>query len=93
MRNIDSIKQQILPLLKKYDIKKAGIFGSVARKELNPHDLDILVEINKKISLLEFISLKQEIEDTIGLKVDLVEYSSIKSTLKEAILLEEVPLL
>ncbi len=89
-RNLEDIKHRVKPILQKYGIKKAGIFGSAARGAVKPNDIDILVKIERKISLLEFISIQQEIEDELGIKVDLVEYSAIKPALKDDILDEEV---
>jgi predicted nucleotidyltransferase len=93
MNNLEYIKSQIKPILKKYGIKKAGIFGSSARGESVVNDLDLLVKIDKKISLLEFIGIQQELEDELGMKVDLVEYEAIKPALKEEILRDEEPVL
>ena len=93
MNNLENIKSLIRPILKKYGIKKAGIFGSSARGESVVNDLDLLVKIDKKISLLEFIGIQQELEDTLGMKVDLVEYDAIKPALKDEILQDEKPVL
>lgn len=93
MNNLENIKSQIKPILKKYGIKKAGIFGSSARGESVVNDLDLLVKIDKKISLFEFIGIQQELEDTLGMKVDLVEYDAIKPALKDEILQDEEPVL
>ena len=93
MNNLENIKSQIKPILKKYGIKKAGIFGSTARGESVVNDLDLLVKIDKKISLLEFVGIQQELEDTLGMKVDLVEYDAIKPALKDEILQDEEPVL
>ena len=93
MNNLENIKSLIKPILKKYGIKKAGIFGSSARGESVVNDLDLLVKIDKKISLLEFIGIQQELEDALGMKVDLVEYDAIKPALKDEILQDEKPVL
>lgn len=93
MTNLENIKFKIRPILKKYGIKKAGIFGSTARGEFPVNDLDLLVQIDKKISLLSFIGIKQELEDVLGMKVDLVEYQAIKPSLKQSILRDEEPVL
>ncbi|MBA7660670.1 MAG: hypothetical protein GH143_01985 [Calditrichaeota bacterium] len=92
---IDEIKRKALPILKKYDLRKAGVFGSIVRGELREDsDVDILVEIGKDdMSLLDFVGIKLEIEEALGRKVDLVEYDTIKPLLKERILAEEVPIL
>jgi uncharacterized protein len=93
MNNLEHIASQIKPILKKYGIKKAGIFGSSARGETVINDLDLLVKIDKKMSLLEFIGIQQELEDKLGMKVDLVEYDAIKPALKDEILQDEKPVL
>jgi len=56
-------------------------------------DIDILVEIEKDISLLDFVGIKLEIEEALERKIDLVEYSTIKPLLKERILKEQVVIL
>jgi len=92
--NIEQIKKKVLPILKKYGVKKAGIFGSVVRgEETEKSDIDILVEIESRMSLLDFAGLKLELEEALGRKVDLGEYSAIKPIIKEQILSEEVAIL
>jgi predicted nucleotidyltransferase len=93
MDNLEHIKSQIKPILKKYGIKKAGIFGSSARRDAEVNDLDLLVKIERKMSLLEFIGIQQDLEDVLGIKVDLVEYEAIKPALKDEILRDEEPVL
>lgn len=93
MNNIAHIKRTITPILLKNGIQKAGIFGSVARGESSYRDVDILVKIDKRISLLRFIGIQQELEDALGMKVDLVEYGALKAALKSDILKEEVSVL
>ena len=91
---IQEIKKTIEPILRKHKIKRAGLFGSVARnKSTETSDVDILVELGEKISLLDFVGIKLELEDALGKKVDLVEYQSIKPLLKEKILNEELAMI
>ena len=92
--DIEKVKMKIIPILKKHEIKKAGLFGSLVRGELSPEsDIDILVQIDKDISLWDFIGIKIEIENELNRKVDLVEYSEIKPLLRNSILKEQVALL
>jgi predicted nucleotidyltransferase len=94
LEKIDEIKRKILSILKRYKVKRAGIFGSVVRGEENKEsDLDILVEIVGRMSLLDFAGLKLELEEALGQRVDLGEYSTIKPMIKEQILSEEVSIL
>lgn len=90
--SINEIRSIIRPILDKNGVDKAGIFGSFVRRDNNEtSDLDILVDIKRNISLLDFIGIKLELEEALGMKVDLVEYDAIKPSLKEFILNEEVP--
>lgn len=93
--NLNNLKKKIVPTLKRYGIKKAGIFGSFARGEEKANsDLDLLVEIGKKdVSLLDFIEIKQRLEKLLNRKVDLVEYSTIKPMIRNDILAEELSIL
>jgi predicted nucleotidyltransferase len=92
--HIEDVKNKILPILQQYGVKRAGLFGSCVRDEMmKDSDIDILVEIEKDISLLDFVGLKLEIEDVLKRKVDLVEYNTIKPLLKERILSEQVIIL
>jgi predicted nucleotidyltransferase len=93
-KNVEQIKRKILPVLHRYGVTKVGLFGSCIRNEMVPDsDIDILVEIEKDISLLDFVGLKLEIEEVLGRKVDLVEYDTIKPLLRERILKEQVIIL
>ena len=93
MAKLEEIKKKVRPILEKYGIQKAGVFGSTARGEEETNDVDLLVKIDQKISLLDFIGIQQELEDKLDMKVDLVEYDSLKPALKEDILREEVPVI
>jgi len=88
---IENIKKQILPILKNYGIKKAGIFGSFVRGEAKKDsDIDIVVKIERDISLLDFVGIQLELEEALGKKVDLVEYDTLKPFIKERILSEQL---
>ena len=85
--NVQQIKQSILPILRRYGVSKAGVFGSVVSNEMLPEsDIDILVQIDKDISLLDFVGMKLELEEALNRSVDLVEYDTIKPLLRDRIL-------
>jgi len=92
--SILKLKKKIVPILKRYGVKRAAIFGSFVRgKAKKSSDIDILVEIEADISLLDFVGLKLEIEEALGKKIDLVEYNTLKPSIREEILKEQVPIL
>jgi len=93
-RSIEEIKQKILPILNNYGVKRVALFGSCVRDEMDEDsDIDILVDIEADISLLDFVGLKQRIEEILGRKIDLVEYNTLKPLLRDKILKEQVVLL
>ncbi len=88
---IADIQKMVQPILWKYPIKRASIFGSYARHEARSEsDIDILVEFSSNISLLQFVNIQLELEDILGKKVDLVELSTLKAQLKANILEEQI---
>ena len=85
---------KIIPILKKYGVSRASLFGSVVRGEENDEsDIDILVEIPKDMSYFEMLDIKFELEDKLKKKVDLIEYDLIKPRLKQYILKEQIKIL
>ena len=91
IKQIELIKKKIMPILKKNKEVRAGIFGSYARGEQKKNsDVDILVEIKKRISLFDFAGIKIELEEKLGKKVDLVEYKIINPRIRENIINSEV---
>ena len=90
-KELARLKPKIVKVLKKYGIKKAGVFGSIARGESGKKsDVDILVKTPKEIGLFDFVGIKLDLQDELGKKVDLVEYKCIRPELKESILGSEV---
>ena len=87
-------KNKLKKILKKHNIKKAGIFGSYARDEAsNNSDLDLIVELQKK-DLFELISIKQDLEEELNLSVDIIPYNGLmkfsrKQRFKEEVLNEQ----
>ena len=91
MIDITQYSNQIVPILKRYSVPKAAFFGSIidGRYIAGKSDIDILVEPPRGMSFLDFVGLKQDIEDAIGIDVDLVSYNGISKYLKESILSNE----
>ena len=91
---IKKIARVAVPILRRNGVRKAGVFGSVARGEgKKTSDIDILVETRKGTSMLDFAGLKIELEEKLNSKVDLVEYKTIKLLIKDSILNDEVRIL
>jgi len=83
---MDKIIDKLVSILKKHGAKKIEIFGSYARGEQKEvSDLDVIVEFEKRKSLLELVGIEQELEDALGIKVDLLTRAYISPYLIERI--------
>ena len=91
---IEKYKEIILEILKKHEVKKASLFGSIVREKLTINsDIDLIIEFKGDKSLLDLAALQIELEEKLKLKVDVLTYNSIHPLLKDQILAEQVEIL
>jgi len=91
---IKEIENKILPVLRKYHVRRASLFGSVVRGEMTEEsDIDLLVELPEIASLLDLAGLKIDIEELLGRNVDVLTYDSLHPLLRDRILNEQVAIL
>ena len=91
--SIEKIKAEILPILKKNKIKKAGVFGSYAKGyQKKSSDVDLLVQPSKQMGFA-FAGLREELAKSLKRKVDLVTYNGLSPYVRDKILKEEVRIL
>ena len=89
-KSIVEVKRRIIPILRRYGVVKAAIFGSFVRGEAKEDsDLDLLVEFKGEKSLIDLAGLKIELEETLGISVDVLTYDSLHPLLKDRILREQ----
>ncbi len=89
-KDLQIIRRRAVPIFRRYGVKRAAVFGSFARgEEKKKSDVDLLVDI-PPMGLLDFIGLKQDLEERLQRKVDLVSYRRIHPVLKRQILQEQV---
>ena len=62
----------ILQLAEKYHAEDVRVFGSVARGEPHPHDIDLLVHFKPGASLLDEVGLDIALNQLLGEKVDII---------------------
>ncbi|OEF99973.1 nucleotidyltransferase [Vulcanibacillus modesticaldus] len=74
--------------IKKYGVKKIGLFGSYLRNEqTNESDIDLIVEFEAGQKTFDnYMDLKFELEELFKKEIDLVIAESIKPDLKQSIL-------
>lgn len=70
---IDEIKQLTHNIFKEFNIKKAYIFGSYARKEATAmSDIDIIIIKNDEFSFLQFSALANNLMEVLQKEIDLI---------------------
>lgn len=90
---IQDKKNEIKAIATKHGAYNVRVFGSVARKNFTKDsDIDFLVNFNPKTSLLDWCSLRLDLEDLLGTRVDVASEKTLKSALKEKVLAEAIDL-
>lgn len=93
-KEIEAIKEQIVPILKEAGVLRSALFGSVVRGEETPDsDVDILVELPRDKDMFDLIDLETKLESKLQKKMDVVTYRSLHHLLRDAILKEQVRIL
>ncbi len=94
MTQLQQLKQLIVPILNRYMVKHAAIFGSVAKGSANAQsDLDLLIEPERNFTLFKMLALEEEIACVLNRKVDIVEYGALKPSIKDEVLRTAVTIL
>jgi len=82
-----------LRLAAKHGAADVRVFGSMARGDMRPEsDVDLLVRMEPRRSLLDLIALGQDLEALLGIRVDLVSENGLSPYLRDRILSEAVTL-
>jgi uncharacterized protein len=94
--DLQELADRLVPVLRRYGVVRAGIFGSVARGEAGPQsDLDLLVEYRKepRMSLHDLVELYEELCQIAGRKVEMIEYHLLRQRIRQRVLDEAVSIL
>ncbi len=91
---LKKIKDMILPILKQAHAKRAALFGSYVKGvNTKKSDIDILVDLPDKATLLDLVGIKQDLEEKLKREVDVVEYEGIHPLIKESVMKNQYPIL
>jgi predicted nucleotidyltransferase len=72
-------------------VASLAVFGSVARGEAGPaSDVDLLVELNRRMGLFGFFAIQERLEEVLGCRVDLVMADGMKQQVRQRVLQEAV---
>lgn len=93
-KDLEHIKNKILPILIEAEVKRAAIFGSYARgEESKESDIDILVDLPEDKSLFDLADLKLKLEDKLKFGVDVLTFDSVNPLLKDYIERDQIKIL
>ncbi len=88
---LEEVKNKTTLIFGRYGVKRAAVFGSVARGEAKTEsDVDILIELYEPLGLFKLAQLNYVLEDALQKKVDLVKTSTLKPSFKDNILRDAV---
>lgn len=92
-RCLHTHREAILKLARQHGAHNVRIFGSAARNEdTADSDLDVLVDMEKRRSLVDHVALKQKLEDLLDQNIDIVKEALLHPQIRERVLREAVPL-
>ena len=92
-KGLMSKRDEILRVAGRYGAENVRVFGSRAHGEARPEsDVDLLVTVGERTSLLDIVAIKQDLEDLLGSTVHLVTEDAISPYLRDKVLRESVPL-
>ena len=81
--------KEILRVSRQHGARSVRIFGSTARGEASvTSDLDILVDMETKSTLLDIVAIKQDLEELLGCRVDVVTESALSPYIRKDVLKE-----
>jgi hypothetical protein len=86
-------REQILAIAERHGARRIHIFGSTARGEgARDSDVDFLIELAPKRSLLDIIAMKQDLEDLLQCKVDVVTEKAVSPYIRDEIVSRAIAL-
>lgn len=90
---LTSRREDILRVARRYGAENVRVFGSRAHGSAHPEsDVDLLVSVGERTSLLDIVAIKQDLEDLLGSTVHLVTEDAISPYLRDKVLRESIPL-
>lgn len=84
---IEEVTEKAVPILKRYGVTYAAVFGSLARGEDRPQgDVDILVRLGRPTGMVGYLRLIESLEQRLNKKVDLVTEQSLNRYVRPYVL-------
>lgn len=93
LASLRGIRGDILRIAQQHGVKNIRVFGSISRGEATAtSDVDLLLELEPKRSLLDLSGFKIDLEDFLGREVHVVTPGAVHPLMKDRIYAEAQPL-
>ena len=90
---LESNRVAIRRIVESHRASNARVFGSVRREQdTEQSDLDILIELTPKTSLMDVAAIQIELEDLLGVAVDVLTPKSLPEKFRFKVLAEALPI-
>ncbi|MDR0433600.1 MAG: nucleotidyltransferase domain-containing protein [Gracilibacteraceae bacterium] len=91
MQTIESVRRLVVPIVRQYGVKKAAVFGSVAKGNAHEDsDVDLLIDRGTLRSLWQFAGMVDDLEKALGVHVDVLTYDQLQDAFMGAPIGREV---
>lgn len=78
--SIDAIRLMVLPIVQRYGIDRATLFGSYARGDATAgSDIDLLIKCDNIRNMEDYLGLQEGLKKAIGKNVDIVMADALES--------------
>ena len=74
---INAVTELFAPIFKRYDVRKAVLFGSVA-KGTNRENSDLDIVVDSDLKGLSFVGLLEDLQQAVNIEVDLFDVTHIR---------------
>lgn len=74
---VHSVTEQLIPIFRQYDVRRAVLFGSVA-KGTNTEKSDIDILVDSRLKGLHFVGLLEDLQQAAGMEIDLLDIAHIE---------------
>ena len=93
LSDIRRIRGEILRVAAKHGAGNVRLFGSIVRGEAKEgSDVDVLVHLDDRASLLDHIALMRELEALLGCPVDVLNDEALHRAIRDRVLAEAMEL-
>ncbi|SRR5690554_392767 len=83
MKDFELPSKELSLFCERWQVTELALFGSVLRREFRPDsDIDVLITLSPeaKVTMLDFVRMKNELSGILGREVDLVSRQGLKQS-------------